>query len=218
LEQGSEDGKRDEQNGGSEDGERGAPAKAGDEALGEDRDDDGADADSDHGEAERESAMAIEPVGDDDSMGYGRGAAGHGYSEDSEEEIELPQAAACPQGGTKKEAVESGEDEDHAAGSQAIDERANEGNQQRAYGIEEGKGERDGGPAGVKVLHERLEEHAEGKDHERRAEEEADGTDEDDEPSVEGSMPLAGRAGHEKLRPRDGEFLTRRWFCVGLVE
>ena len=60
----------------------------------------------------------------------------------------------------------------------------------------------------MKVQDERLEEHAEGEDHQRRAEEEADGTDEDDQPSVEGAMPLAGPASHEKLRPRGGEFFA----------
>ena len=100
MQQGGEDGEREEEDGGSEDGERGAPAKAGDEALGENRDDDGADSDSHHGEAEGESAPAVEPVGDDDSIGDGRGAAGHGDSEDGEEEIKLPEAAACPQSGT----------------------------------------------------------------------------------------------------------------------
>jgi len=70
----------------------------------------------------------------------------------------------------------------------------------------------------VEVEDEAFEKHAEGKNHKWRAEEEADGTDKDDEPSVEGAMPLAGlagrfarngrtsRAGHQKLRPRCGEF------------
>jgi hypothetical protein len=44
----------------------------------------------------------------------------------------------------------------------------------------------------VEVHHERLEEYAEGEDKERGAEEESDGTHEDDQPSVEESRPLAG--------------------------
>ena len=100
MEQGGEDGQGEQEDGGSEDGECGAPAEAGDEVLRENGDHDGADSDSHHGDAQGEAAMAVEPVGDHDAIGDGCGAAGHGDSEDGEEEIKLPEAAACPQSGT----------------------------------------------------------------------------------------------------------------------
>ncbi len=60
------------------------------------------------------------------------------------------------------------------------------------------------GAAGVKIHSKRLEKYTEGKDDQWRAKEEADGTHENNQPSVEKSRPLAGHS--SKLRPRDGEY------------
>ena len=83
--------------------------------------------------------MAVEPVRDYDSVGHGCGAAGHGDSQDGEQKIKLPQAAADPTSRTQDQTVEEREGEDDALSSETIDDHAGAGNQERSNDIEEGK-------------------------------------------------------------------------------
>ncbi len=191
--------KGNQQNRGSEDGERNAPAEAGDEALRENRHHDGAGADAHHRETQRESAMPVEPVRDHDAVGNGSGAAGKGDSQHRAEEIELPQAAAHPQCGDEGQAVEQGGGDDDAFRAKAIDEHAGGGKPECADDVDQRKSEGHGGAIGMEVRCQRLEKYAEGEDQERRAQEEADGRHENDEPSIEEPGPLAdhGISGRE---------------------